>query len=188
MEIWKKVTHLNLPYELEVSNYGNIRKIIDGNIKDYKYSPNSRGYETVKLLHSDGLRYSHTIHRLVAITFLGLRPNLVINHIDGDKLNNHVSNLEWVTRSENCRHSKSISHLKRAREFSDDDVLNIINEYIADPIPMNNLSNKLGISRETLRTFFNSRSKKILSEIEYENLRKLIKENGKRKVNIKNWV
>jgi len=53
---------------------------------------------------------------------------------------------------------------------------------------MNNLSNKLGISRETLRTFFNSRSKKILSEIEYENLRKLIKENGKRKVNIKNWV
>lgn len=52
-------------------------------------------------------RYGVLIHRLVATTFI---PNtdskkIFVNHIDGNKQNNHVSNLEWVTPSENCTHA-----------------------------------------------------------------------------------
>ena len=52
------------------------------------------------------VRTSHLIHRLVAITFLD-NPNnkLTVNHKDGNKLNNHLCNLEWATYSENCKHS-----------------------------------------------------------------------------------
>ena len=50
----------------------------------------------------------HYVHRLVAKTFLGDKSNLDVNHIDGNKTNNAVSNLEWVTRSENCLHSTHV--------------------------------------------------------------------------------
>lgn len=58
-------------------------------------------------INVDGV--SHHIHRLMAITFLP-KPDIPIseldvNHKDGNKLNNEISNLEWATRSENCLHA-----------------------------------------------------------------------------------
>lgn len=45
------------------------------------------------------------VHSLVASTFLGPRqPGMVVNHKDGDKLNNHVANLEYLTARENIQH------------------------------------------------------------------------------------
>ena len=46
------------------------------------------------------------VHRIVAEAFIGKAPNEsdTINHKDGDKLNNHYSNLEWISHSENVRH------------------------------------------------------------------------------------
>jgi hypothetical protein len=55
--------------------------------------------------NENGVKY-FSIHRLVAQAFI---PNLLnkedVNHIDGNKLNNSVNNLEWVTRKENIQHS-----------------------------------------------------------------------------------
>lgn len=65
------------------------------------------GYKYVNLYNEEGKK-TFKIHRLVAEYFLD-KPNvdekLCVNHKDGDKLNNHFSNLEWCTYSENSRHS-----------------------------------------------------------------------------------
>jgi len=57
------------------------------------------GYKMVRLT-INGKRKGYAIHRLVAQTFLDNSKNLpIVNHKDGDKTNNKVENLEWVTQS-----------------------------------------------------------------------------------------
>lgn len=97
-ELWK---HLNYKgYNIEVSNIGRIAYESD-RIKflaEQRYTHD--GYLTTKY----GL-----VHRLVAMAFLGEIPSdKEINHIDGDKTNNNVSNLEIVTHKENMHHARHI--------------------------------------------------------------------------------
>lgn len=178
MEIWEKIKHLDLVDFVEVSNFGNVRKIFEDKIHYYSTSPNSRGYINIRLNHYDGNRYNHTVHRLVAITFLGYYDKLVINHIDGNRLNNRIENLEWVTRQQNCQHSKGIIKFKRCKDFYDEELLTIINEYLENIIPLNELCVKLNVTRETLRTLFNVRALKILTEEQYNKLRLASKKNS----------
>lgn len=64
------------------------------------------GYECLKLT-KDGVRTHPSVHRLVAEAFIPNPHNKSeVNHIDGDKSNNRVSNLEWVTSSENKIHAR----------------------------------------------------------------------------------
>lgn len=64
------------------------------------------GYARVTL-SDHGKSKTIRVHQLVAMTWIGPRPSLAheVNHRDGVKLNNHFTNLEWVTRSENMRHA-----------------------------------------------------------------------------------
>lgn len=65
------------------------------------------GYYTVGLMHSKK-RTNYYVHRLVAEYFLDAPKNQeqnFVNHIDGNKLNNSVENLEWCTRQENAQHA-----------------------------------------------------------------------------------
>lgn len=63
-------------------------------------------YYAVKLISDSGAKKKVLIHRAVATTYLPNSLNKrIVNHIDGDKLNNDVSNLEWATDSENIRHA-----------------------------------------------------------------------------------
>ena len=64
-----------------------------------------QGYERVKLSSVDGGIHNTTIHRLVAETFLRKPKNKnIVNHIDGVKNNNNVSNLEWTDHRGNMKH------------------------------------------------------------------------------------
>ena len=70
-----------------------------------KYRKIGRGYKQV-VLYKKGKKENRRIHRLVAETFIPNPFNKIqINHINGNTKNNHVSNLEWVTPSENINHA-----------------------------------------------------------------------------------
>ena len=68
---------------------------------------NGLGYRQVKMRHSvTHIRKSFFVHRLVAMCYLENIDDLSdVNHIDGDKINNHVSNLEWSSRRDNMQHA-----------------------------------------------------------------------------------
>lgn len=52
-----------------------------------------------------GKRVKHTLHRLIGIAFVsGYRDDLTINHINGEKLDNRIENLEWVSLARNTQH------------------------------------------------------------------------------------
>lgn len=97
-EIWKTIR--DFP-SYEVSNKGRIRNKKTGRIR----KPSNDRYLSVDL-YRDGDFKRKNIHRLVAEAFI---PRIdgkdQINHIDGDKHNNDVSNLEWCTSTENNRHA-----------------------------------------------------------------------------------
>lgn len=96
--IWKTV--VGFP-NYEVSNKGIVRNKNTGYI--LKRLLNSDGYYYVDVYTNDHKAVHKRIHRLVADAFYGPQPLLVVNHIDGNKLNNDVSNIEWVTAEENSR-------------------------------------------------------------------------------------
>jgi len=65
---------------------------------------NKHGYKAIKIKIGDEVKHKY-IHRLVAETFIIKHVDKTeVNHIDGNKLNNNVENLEWCTRSENLKH------------------------------------------------------------------------------------
>ena len=81
--------------------------VTNGRIRLKTYVINS-GYHCLKLHGATGERKSFLLHRLVAETFLPNPENKPeVNHIDGDKGNCSVSNLEWMTSSENKLHALS---------------------------------------------------------------------------------
>lgn len=66
------------------------------------------GYYGTSLTMSSGIRVYPSIHRLVALTFIPNPKNKPeVNHLDGDKSNNHISNLVWATAKENINHAYS---------------------------------------------------------------------------------
>ena len=70
------------------------------------------GYRVVRLSRN-GVVKTHRYHRLVAETLLyNNESKEYVNHIDGDKSNNHPDNLEWVTAKENTKHALSKGLMK----------------------------------------------------------------------------
>lgn len=116
-EKWKDIDGYEGYYK--ISNRGRVKRL-DVFDKNPKYNGNrlikgglrkstiqSNGYKSV-MLTKESKSKRFLIHRLVAIAFIP-NPNEfpVVNHIDGNKLNNNVENLEWCTHSYNLKHAHS---------------------------------------------------------------------------------
>ncbi|HIT38246.1 MAG TPA: HNH endonuclease [Candidatus Onthousia faecipullorum] len=114
-EIWKDIKGYENYYQ--VSNYGRIKskaRIRKGKQKQFYLTKEKilcahvnkkRGYVQI-LLTKEGKQKLYLCHRLVAETFIPNPNNYSeINHIDGNKQNNYVKNLEWCTHSENIKHA-----------------------------------------------------------------------------------
>lgn len=132
-EIWKDVKGYEGLYE--VSNFGRVKSHIKIGSPTYYKIPmlSASGYFTVCLSKNGKVCHSIGIHRLVAEAFI---PNFdttktEVNHKDGDKLNNYVDNLEWVSRKENNERAVKLGLRKYVRKIEqytlDGELLNIFN-------------------------------------------------------------
>ena len=99
---------------MEIQDYPDYLIYDDGRVYNKKYKrflkplKNTGGYYHVQLWKNNKQK-TIKIHRLVGLHYLPkVEGKDIIDHINGDKLNNHVNNLRWVTQQENCNNYKSI--------------------------------------------------------------------------------
>ena len=103
--IWKPIIGFS---RYEASNTGLLRSLNYKNSKKIvvlKPALSPDGYWSTVLLRDDGRYISIKVHRAVALAFYDCPAGLEINHIDGNKENNSVENLEWCTTKENIHHA-----------------------------------------------------------------------------------
>lgn len=146
---WKEIELYNKKYK--VSNYGEIFSCkIKKNLKPY-YSSGGYLYVTIR---DNNTNISHhiKIHRLVAKLFLD-NPNdyPCVNHIDGDKENNRVDNLEYCTYSYNMNHaiSNDLIHIKGTKTKIDQYDLN--GKFIKRWNSMADIERKYKVSHTAIR-------------------------------------
>lgn len=139
MEVWKEVKGFEGYYC--ISNYGNLKsvdrgiKYPNGSVryfkgKEQKKTINKGGYIYFDL-YKNQKRKRYFAHQLVYLTFIGdYNRKLDINHIDCNKKNNFLNNLELTTRSENMIHALNNNLLKNTIEKATKYRLLVNNEYL----------------------------------------------------------
>lgn len=106
-EKWRSIKNFEGIYE--VSDFGNIRRIVGKNrYRDRKIVKGKGGYSEVTLSKNNKVLLKR-VHRLVAEAFLPNPDNMPqVNHKNGDKCDNNVANLEWVSVRDNQIHSRRV--------------------------------------------------------------------------------
>lgn len=114
VEVWREIPNFS---KYQVSNLGRVKsidrytkargnEIIHRKEKLLKSFINKKGYKQVTLYDDNGNIKTMRVHKLVAEAFIENKDNLPqVNHKDGNKLNNVVSNLEWITNYDNMQHA-----------------------------------------------------------------------------------
>ena len=192
-EIWRPVDGFEGYYE--ISNLGSLRSVdkyirIGGGKGYIKYFPskiksssiNNSGYKICILSKPGSKPVCRTIHRMVATAFIPNPHNLSdVNHIDEDKFNNRVDNLEWVSHRENVIYSKSRrSSILKGRKLSYNQ--NCIRYFMRQAVPFKFKDIKFFIykgevfdSREDISLYYN-KTRAWVSILEKRGDIKMIKE------------
>ena len=155
-EIWKDVVGYEGIYK--ISNFGRVKSFKQNKVVILKKVLND-GYYSIGL-RKDGKRFKAKIHRLIAQAFIPNPDNKpFVNHIDGNKQNNCIENLEWVTGSENVRHAWQIGLNKSQKgskhhnaKLTDEDVKFIRENYNPNDSEFSarKLAKKFGVIHSTI--------------------------------------
>jgi hypothetical protein len=130
------------------TNEGDIySEISDKNISTWV---DNVGYKQC-ILYRDKKRCYKRVHRLIAETLIP-NPNKYkqVNHIDGDKLNNHVENLEWTTNSKNTQHGYDNNLYHSTKRSIEINVYDLDNKFINTYKSIRQASEDLSVNRKTL--------------------------------------
>ena len=187
-EVWEDIPNYEGFYQ--VSDVGRVRsmdRVItdrDGIMRKYKgrvLKPSiiHSGYEQVRLCNDGGCN-AKKVHRLVLETF---EPHvnmgdLDVNHIDGNKLNNRLTNLEWLTRRDNVLHAYDIGLLNSVGErnpsakLSKVDILEILERLDTGEL-QKNIASDYGVGLATISNINTGYTWKSVGE-EYERAKKTI--------------
>ena len=162
-EVWKDLIYQGQNYGAyyEVSSLGQIRNTKTKKIR--KQNISQTGYYCVNgSLGSRKNKITFKVHKAVAETFIANPNNLPVpNHKDGNKLNNHIDNLEWCTYSENMQHAyaNDLINLPCGEEAFTSKLDNEAVKYIRENyIPRHReygtraLGRKFGVDHETIRS------------------------------------
>ena len=158
-ELWKPL----LEYKgIEVSSIGRIRKAANKRRKERiltEFPKDRDGYCRCSVQKLDGTWTSQPVHRLVAKAFIPNTENKqAVNHIDGNRQNNRVENLEWVTPKENVIHSFRFGLRKVCKQ-----------------VPKKTILTDFQISQiDKLREFYTVNQIAKLFNIEYQSLKNII--------------
>lgn len=139
MEIYKDIPGYENIYQ--VSNLGNVKSFKSKSPRVLIPILNKWGYLQVSLCKNN-IKKVYTIHQLVAITFLKFIPNghkMVINHINFNRTDNSLENLEVVTNRENC----NMQHIKSTSKYTGVSFRKDRNKWAAE-IKINSKRIKLG--------------------------------------------
>ena len=149
-----------------INEKGKVFSMVSGEPKELKATPDYKGYLRIKILGK-----TYRVHRLVAENFIQ-NPNSLpqVNHIDGDKANNVVKNLEWVDNRQNQLHAwaNNLQPKRHAPNISltQEQADAIRKEYIETSVGTLELSRKYEVSKTTIKDILNAK---------YYNLDKTIK-------------
>lgn len=155
-EIWKFVTKPQYSKFYKVSNKGNVKNIKTQNIISQHIR---NGYKAINLYSPDTKKKNtYNVHRLVSEAFIPtIDEKLFINHKDGNKTNNNIENLEWVSPKENSKHAleKKLQkgHPKAVIQFSMNDL------YIATFSSIIEASEKTGCNDRRISTVCKGKQK-----------------------------
>lgn len=188
IESWKDIDGYEGLYQ--ISNLGMVRSFSKGDSVKYKKPQNrSDGYYQVRL-YQNWKGQNKKIHRLVALAFIE-NPNgyKCVNHIDGDKQNNSVENLEWCDHSYNNLHACQTGLRKKYLGGDNWEAKQVVQKNLEGEVvktwgSIREAARALKISESSISSCINGRSKKGTGFIwEQVNAEDYNKRMGHRKVN-----
>lgn len=158
-ELWRP---LDLYINIKVSSKGRIWKCTSKCPKGRIYSEFKKdrdGYDKINVQKKDGSYTVAYVHRLVAMAFIeNPESKACVNHIDCNRSNNNVSNLEWVTHRENVLHSYKFGNRKACKK-----------------VPRNTILTDFQIEQiDNLRNYYSVSQIAKLYNIEYQSLKNII--------------
>lgn len=156
--------------DLRVYEDGTVERAPNKRWRDWevcKWSDNGNGYYSVG---ASGKRIY--VHRLVAEAYLKKpsEDHTQVNHIDGNKGNNHYTNLEWITPSNNIQHAHKEGLMRGRVEYgsttyrSEEDIVAVYSDIVLNGMGITEAAKKHGFSRTTVSSFINKRSRRYLTD------------------------
>lgn len=157
-EAWQDIPGFQ---DYQASDLGRVRSHKSGEWRLLRATPHSKtGYLAVSL-RVNGRYITRSVHRLVAATFFGEAEGRDVNHKNGDKHDNRLANLEYLTRGDNHRHAYRTRLRQPVGKKLTDEEVRLIAE-LKGEVAQQQLADRFGVSRSTIGFIHNKKRHQLL--------------------------